>query len=271
MLLPLPDVPADSGNNFLEGCQRQPFFLDAGHCRVGIHATYRDNAALACDSGWQTQGFRVMTKEDQIIYGTLLVVAVVLALIIWWGISVRKSQDAESRELKVDEVLRLVRDRLFGDSFLWCIWQGRLSGREFRVHVKDEQGSEITVITIHHIPKGVVLKEFDWAGKHYEYIRESLLSTRMLLRERGSGEILLSCHHQGMKDIFYRGKGEEEICRVPYTSVLRDYRPVIRNDREIGRLFMPEGLDFHLPVLSVEAEALPTVQQLFLLAGLLGK
>jgi hypothetical protein len=212
-----------------------------------------------------------MTREDQIIYGALLVVAIVLVLIIWWGIRVRKSQDAESLDLGVDEVLGLVRDRLIGDSFLWCIWQGRLSGREFRVHVKDEVGSELTVIRIHHIPQGVVLKEFDWDGKHYEYIREGLLSTRMLLSESGSGEILFSCLHQTMKDIFFIGAGEEEICRVPYTSVFRDFRPVIRNDREIGRLFMPGEPEFHLPVLSIEAQALSTIQQLFLLAGLLGK
>jgi hypothetical protein len=215
--------------------------------------------------------FNGLTREDQIIYGTLLVVGLLLALIIWWGIGVRKEQDTQSRDLTVEAVMKLVGDRLYGDRFLWCIWQGLLSASEFRLHVKDEKGRELTVLTVHHIPKGRVIKEYEWAGRHLEYFSESLLSTRMLLRDAGSGEVLYSCRRETFLDIFYQGLSDHEICRVPSTSVLKDYRPVLRNDHEIGRLLMPEDLRIHLPVLTLENDTLPTDQQLFLLAGLLGK
>jgi hypothetical protein len=215
--------------------------------------------------------FDALTREDRIIYGTLLVVAVLLVLIIWWGIRVRKAQDVASREITLDEVLQLVQGRLFADTFLWCIWQGRLSGKEFSVHIRDQSGAELTVMTLHHIPRGGVLKEFDWAGKHYEYAKQNLLASRILLRDSASGEVLCSCQHRTFTLIFYAGQSDQEIFRMPYTTVFRDYRPVIRNGREIGRLIMPGQLHFHLPVLSLEENTLSREQQLFLLAAILGK
>ena len=215
--------------------------------------------------------FSSLSQEDRIIYSVLLVVSILVILIIWWGVKVRREQDEASGELTLDEVLGYVEGKLFSQAFLWCIWQGRLSSRQFLVHIRNETGKEIAVLTIHHIPKGRVLKELNYAGKHFEYFKEGLWSNRTFLRDTSTNELLFSCRHETFRQIFHAGSSDREIFRIPYTTVFREYRPVMKNEREIGRFFMPGQLKFHMPVLTLEKNSLSETEQLFLLASVLGK
>lgn len=209
-----------------------------------------------------------MSQADLIIYGTLLAVALIAALLIWWGINSRKKQDALSRSLTADDIRELTRDERVGECFLWCIWQDRLSRTAFKLHVRDETGAELTVATRLFIPRHGVTVTYVVDGHPRECGWESLGSNRTLLKNADNGETLLACEHTLARERILDSDLTTERCQIQRLSLRKETRAVTMAGREIGQLFMVKKLHFHVLVLSVLPQTLTREEQLFILAGI---
>jgi hypothetical protein len=209
-----------------------------------------------------------VTYQDKIIYGTLATVTLLVVLLAWWGIGVRRRAESSGLTLKADEVARSAGGILISQRFIWGTWQNLLSGRTFRLHVRDERDTPLTIITKHQIPKDGVHRSFDWEGRPMACVAEGMLSNRTFLRELPSGPILLSCRHGHRRDVFYRGDSDQEICRIAYGSIFKSYRPILVDGHEIGRIGNVTGPDAMVRALSVQENRLTLLEQVFVMASL---
>ncbi|MEZ5658408.1 MAG: hypothetical protein R3E83_07710 [Burkholderiaceae bacterium] len=206
---------------------------------------------------------QTMSEQDLIIYSSLATVAVIFGLIVWFGVRARRRHDEESRTLSVDQVRELTaRDRL-GEHFLWCIWQGRLSGSHFTLKFFDETGRPIADATLLFIARGDVRSHFSREGVGYEIARKSLASNISLLRVQDSGEILMGCEHGMSRDRILARDLVTESFRIEPVKLIKETRSLMSGEREIGRMFHAKGLDYHVLVLSTLPDTLTIEQQLF--------
>jgi hypothetical protein len=204
-------------------------------------------------------------QADLIIYGTLVVLALLLGVLIWWGVRVRRLDDQKSRLLTVDEVRDLTAADRVGDRFLWCVWQDRLSASAFKLHVRDETGAELTVATKYLVPLDGVRMRYTLQGQGRRCVRGKLLSNRSFLLPDDSATPLMACAHETLRLTLLGSDLETERCRVGGLSLRTEERTITQEDRDVGKLFMVKTLKYHVLILSLLPDVLTLEEQLFLL------
>lgn len=209
-----------------------------------------------------------MTQEDWIIYGTLAVVTLIVIVMIVWGVRVRREQDARSLALTAAEIKALTQKERVGDTFLWCIWQNRLSSSHFYFHVINENDETLTEARLYFIPQNGMKAEYRFNGKNYRIMRESLASTRTLLVANSDMTPLMAMNHTMGSEHLLASDLKTERCKIHNLNLFKETRRISVGERDIGAVFMVKQLDFHVRVLSLRPNTLTLEEQLFLLVDL---
>lgn len=211
------------------------------------------------------------SDADLVIYGTLLTVAVIVALMSWWAIREERRRETTDRHVTVDTVRRAADARLQGGPLAWGIWQQLLSIRELRLRLHDDRGDPVTEITFFHVPLDGVRQAFALDGRRYACVNEGLLRGRSWLRDEASGEIVLSCRHRNWRTDFYRGTGDDLLFSIRHGTLFTPHSTLLRGDEEIGRLFSVYEPHCHARVLSLRAPGLSRLEQCFVFVSLPGR
>ncbi len=209
-----------------------------------------------------------MSEADLVITGALIAVAIAFGLILRWGLRARRAQEAEGQALTVAQLREQLGPKLLDGPLIWGVWQGLLSSREMRLVVRDGEGAPVTEIVRPLRPLNSTPPSFEWAGRRYESVPRGVLSTRSLLRDAQSGEVLFSCEHRAFRLTLFRGDGDELLFALTHLTVFHAHARLMRQGREIGRLLRPhEGVGAPL-VLSLRPQAPPLLALCFLLLSL---
>ena len=206
-----------------------------------------------------------MTEEDKIIYGTLLVVTLLVAIFIWWAIRLSRQEDQTSGEITADQVWQASASARLGEDLLWCVWHNRLSAKEFLITVKDARDEVLTVITDYHMVPDGIRSRYEHGGSKRLHMRTALMSSETVLRDAATGQDLLICDHGTMRDVYLAPESRAELFTLQRTSVFHPWHHVLQDGRKIGRLFNVDGLGTHIIGLSVEPGCLTMEEKLFLL------
>jgi hypothetical protein len=203
-----------------------------------------------------------LTRDDLILYGTLLTVA---ALVLWlsvWAIRHTKTIEAVGSALTAAELRDKAAKLLLGGPFMWGTWHGLRSVRTTRLQLRDDTDADVTEITFNLIPEGDVLQWFVLDGRRYECVNEGLLRGRAWLRDAQTQEVVMSCDHRMIRDHFYQGRSDQRLFSVGPQNMLSGYARVTRSGVEIGRFF--EVLGCYAHVLSLKGQTLTPLQMCFL-------
>lgn len=209
-----------------------------------------------------------MKQADLVIYGTLLVLAVFVTLLSWYGIRSTQKAETAGPQWTVEELRKLAGSRLPDDQFVWGVWQGLLSIEKLRLVVRDAKGAPLTEIVFFELPMDGVLQAFTLEDRRYECVNEGLVSGRSWLRDAQSGEIVLSCQHRALSNTFYRATSDEELFTMKHGSVFKGYSSLLRGNTEIGRLFTLQHKEGKSLVLTGGMPLLSLLEQCFVFVSL---
>lgn len=207
-------------------------------------------------------------EADLIIYGTLIVVSILVGLIIWMNVRFAKKQETQGDNITIDEVKRHYGRRLLSQNFLWATWKGRFSVSSMQLFVKNEHGENIAIITYHHIPQGDVLRSIETDGQRYECVNAGLLSNKSFLRNASNSQIIMSCQHETFKQIYCEGETDEPKFVLHHTSVLKDHQPIKIRDHEAGKLISMHEFNCDALLLTLPDKNISLAERLFILASI---
>lgn len=206
-----------------------------------------------------------VTQQDLIVYGSLLAVAALAALVIWLSIRTRRRYEQLAADLDAGQVRALAGALLTGQEFLWGTWENTLALRQDQLRIRDQDDREIACVVRYTVAPDGVRREFDWEGRRLQLVTEGGWSPRTVLRERGSKRVLCCCRRRRLQTHYFTGAEEQPRWRIPYTSVFHRYWSIRQGSRETGRFFLLPGVPYFVPVITVQQESLTPLEQIFIM------
>jgi hypothetical protein len=202
-----------------------------------------------------------VTQTDFIIYGTLITVVIVIALIAWWGIRSAHEAEAAATSLTAEKLRTIARSRLLPGPLSWGAWRDVNTVNQKRMEITDANDARITTVYFPPLPVSGVMEHFELDGKRYEIVNEGIVSGRVWLREAGTGDVVLSCTHHVGRITIYRGKTDIEVVRIHSPGLISEISKMMRGDEKIGHLFYDRTC--HVRVISLQRPSLSVLEQCF--------
>ena len=204
-----------------------------------------------------------MNERDILVLGVLIVLALLLGALSWWGIGLSRQAEAESQSLTVEQLRLSASSRWLPGPMMWGVWLGLTTIKDKRLILRDASGTLVTEVVYHLLPLEGVIRHFDLDGERYEYVKEAPLSGRMWLRAASSGSIVLSCHYGVRFRTVFWGTSDTEIVRVHNPNLFSEIGALTHNGEKIGQLSYERK--YHARVLSLQRPSLSTLEQCFVM------
>lgn len=201
--------------------------------------------------------------------GFLLLIAVLAAVLLYFGKRSTKKHESEAMAARAESVVDLYGKYLLGDDFIWAVWQGRADFAEKTILVRDEKNQEVSVIHCPNFPVGTSeIRWFEFEGKRYAQHKTSNFSVRMEYRELGSPTAIYSSKHSFNKIFIYHRNTDQLMVTMIFGSVFSKYHRILRGNVEIGRIISSEKIDAYSRVITCLPGHLSKLEQIILLAAI---
>ena len=202
-----------------------------------------------------------MTEADAVIFGTMICLAVVVALLSWYGIRINRQAEVEGGALTFDRLRTTVGPRVLPGPLIWGVWFAANSFNGLRLELKDRRDKPVTAIWFSPVPQDGVIQHFELEGTRYECVSGNLGSGRMWLRNASTGEVVLSARYRTLDVLVYQGKTDRLRVHIHRSGLISELGELTCGPEKLGHYF--REMRCHACVISLHTPSLTVLEQCF--------